>query len=475
MGKRIHVRIFLPVLAVIAVLSLAAWSAFYMTSDWYVKYMAGKNVTKLMEAIEKEASIIYGSAEQREVSTPEEERQYSKSLLQSVKEKVKKGEWEAKLIVLNSKRKQVYPDDSSMEPDIYKTCIELLENGDLTPKKSVDISTESGSGRVRLYEVETETSGNIRAKYFIGYAYAPDMSALLAYTGRLMAVIAAVCLFLAGAGVWMVARSIADPLEELCCQVDEIRSGASSPVRGNYSLLELEKLRDAFNRMEERLRLAEEKNMRFFQNVSHDLRTPLAAITGYAQGIQCGVMKDPEKAAGIILVESLRMTNLVESILTITKMDNHELKLRNVKIELGEFIEEQLEILQGISDHKRLVFERGHREVTVLADPELLTRIFRNIISNCSRYAETKVDIHLELQEKRVIMTIEDDGAGFTEMDLRHIFERFYRGEQGKFGIGLSVVKTGMEYMGGQAEAANREAPLHGAVYRLYFPCRCSE
>ena len=122
------------------------------------------------------------------------------------------------------------------------------------------------------------------------------------------------------------------------------------------------------------------------------------------------------------------MTNLVESILTITKMDNHELKLRNVKIELGEFIEEQLEILQGISDHKRLVFERGHREVTVLADPELLTRIFRNIISNCSRYAETKVDIHLELQEKRVIMTIEDDGAGFTEMDLRHIFERFYRG-----------------------------------------------
>ena len=58
MGKRIHVRIFLPVLAVIAVLSLAAWSAFYMTSDWYVKYMAGKNVTKLMEAIEKEASII---------------------------------------------------------------------------------------------------------------------------------------------------------------------------------------------------------------------------------------------------------------------------------------------------------------------------------------------------------------------------------------------------------------------------------
>lgn len=54
----------------------------------------------------------------------------------------------------------------------------------------------------------------------------------------------------------MVARSIADTLEELCCQVDEIRSGASSPVRGNYSLLELEKLRDAFNRMEERLRLA---------------------------------------------------------------------------------------------------------------------------------------------------------------------------------------------------------------------------
>ncbi len=130
-------------------------------------------------------------------------------------------------------------------------------------------------------------------------------------------------------------------------------------IREQYSVTEVENLKEAFNRMAEKLKDAEEQNHRFFQNVSHDLRTPLVSIAGYAQGIQCGVMKEPEKAAEIILSESLRMTNLVESILTISKMDNSELKLNRINIDMEEFLAEQTEILRGLADGKMLVMMEG--------------------------------------------------------------------------------------------------------------------
>lgn len=468
MGNRIHVRIFLPVLAAVIILSVEAWFAFSLTSDWYVEYTAEKKLTELMTMIENEAGEQYGEHTELEEQTEAEERESSKALLQSVRKNIREGEWEAGLMVLNSKRKQIYTDSSVEDGELYQFFADMLELKEMPVKTTIKIEAGRGECLARLFEVEAVSK--VRARYFIGYVYVPDMSVLLIQTRNLMILIAAVCLFLMGAVVWLTARSIAAPLEDLCRRVDRIGQGQSAPVNGNYSLLELEKLKKSFNRMEERLGEAEEQNMRFFQNVSHDLRTPLVAITGYAQGIQCGVMREPEKAAEIILSESLRMTNLVESILTISKLDNHELKLRMVSIELEEFLEAQLEVLRGMAGGKVLEFPESGAGITVMADPELLARILQNVISNCVRYAKRKVEVCLIREGVWAVVVVEDDGPGFMEKDLPHIFERFYQGEYGKFGIGLSIAQLGMEYMGGRIEAGNKKAPLHGAVYRLYFP-----
>lgn len=468
MGRRIHTRIFFPMLTVIILLSFASWLIFSMTSGWYARHTTEKNVTELMDVVEKHAAEIYRLSEQ--ARTKDEEQQDSRELLSRMKAELKAGHRDAGLMVLNSKLKQVYTDrgDELLDMRVYQLCAEMLDSGTLSAGIMTELKAGGETCLVQMFE--TEADHNVRAKYLIAYARIPDMTLLLSFAGNLIVMIAAVCLLLGGIAVWLVVGSISRPLEELCRQTDRIGDGSYSPISADYGLWELEKLKDAYNRMETRLKHEEERNVRFFQNVSHDLRTPLVAITGYAQGLQCGVMKDTGKAAGIILSESLRMTNLVESILTISKMDSHELKLHLVMVDLEEFLEEQVEILQAIADNKELILLENDMEITAKADPDLLVRMIQNIISNCIRYAESRVEVRVAVEEDWAVVMVEDDGPGFSEEDAPHVFERFYRGERGKFGIGLSVVWSGAQYMGGKVEVGSREQPLHGAVYRLYLP-----
>ena len=107
----------------------------------------------------------------------------------------------------------------------------------------------------------------------------------------------------------------------------------------------------------------------------------------------------------------------------LTKMDNRQLKLNNVRIDLEEFLEERIEALEGISGNCRILLEVDSEEIFVKADPELLGRIIQNIISNCVRYAESKVTVRLYRTDDNAVIFVEDDGAGFTDEDLLHGFE----------------------------------------------------
>lgn len=114
--------------------------------------------------------------------------------------------------------------------------------------------------------------------------------------------------------------------------------------------------------------------------------------------------------------------------------------------------------------------EPGERDVYVWADPELLGRIVQNVLSNCIRYGKSEVLVRCETDGEQAVILVEDDGMGFSMEDIPHVFERFYQGKGGEFGIGLSVVRTGMEYLGGRVEIGNRKPPENGAYYRLVLP-----
>ena len=164
------------------------------------------------------------------------------------------------------------------------------------------------------------------------------------------------------------------------------------------------------------------------------------------------------------------MTELVESILSLTKMDNQELELHITEVDLVEFVDECLEALRGIRISCELCLACEEQELPIETDPKLLERILQNIISNSFRYAETTIAIRLKDTSDGVLILVEDDGQGFDKEDLPHIFERFYKGKGGKTGIGLSVVWAGVCYLGGTVEAGNRNPPSKGAYYCIRLP-----
>lgn len=463
MGRRIRIRIFIPVLILIILFPVLTWMIFSAASDRYIEHMVKREVTGILQQVEAEAAILAGEEL--------DEKEYARELLSQMKAVVKKQHLGADLLVMNSRKKLIYPNgepESGLRQDIYEISRTMLEKGELKPDEPVTVKADGQRYLINLYEVES--SGRIRAKYYLAYALVPDTRILMTYTGGLLLVITLGLFAISALLVWFTAGKIARPLRALCRQAHGIGSGTFCPIEENYRVMEIEELKNSFNDMGRRLEESREENARFFQNVSHDLRTPLVAITGYAQGIQCGVMKDCEKAAGIILSESLRMTELVESILTLSKLDNHNLLMNRVEVYLEEFLEEQTEVLKGAAGDKELKLCIADEPVVVQVDPSLLTRVFQNVIANCIRYAEHDIGVALRREETEVVILVEDDGCGFAPEELPYVFDRFYKGKEGNFGIGLSVVRSVMEYMGGTVEVGNRELPLHGAFYKIRIP-----
>ena len=114
--------------------------------------------------------------------------------------------------------------------------------------------------------------------------------------------------------------------------------------------------------------------------------------------------------------------------------------------------------------------KRQQEDIRVSADPSLLEKAFQNVLNNCARYALSRVMVSLKREEDWAVICVEDDGPGLDENEIPHVFERFYKGSKGNFGIGLSVTRSAMEYMGGRVNARNRRPPCHGAEFQLLLP-----
>ena len=187
---------------------------------------------------------------------------------------------------------------------------------------------------------------------------------------------------------------------------------------------------------------AENSQKQFFQNASHELRTPLMSIQGYAEAIKSGVVKD-DKAVNIIIKESERMSNLVNEILFLSKMEMGESKINQEVLNVKELIYDFSWSIKGSTDKKNIKIEHQlmDEDIEIYGNEQRLERAFLNILSNAVRYAKEKIIISLESKDDNFIIKITDDGEGINQKDLPHIFERFYKGDGGNFGIGLSITK----------------------------------
>ena len=211
-----------------------------------------------------------------------------------------------------------------------------------------------------------------------------------------------------------------------------------------------------------------ERQQTFFQNASHELKTPLMAIQGYAEGIQAGVM-DTGSAAEVILKESDRMTELVEELLDISKIDMGRQQLAFSEMDVRELLYDSIRAVEPTAAASGITIAPDFPEepIMVKCDDTQMRRAVTNILTNGLRYARSELRLTCRADKHHVTIRIQDDGDGIAEEDLPHIFDRFYMGRSGKSGIGLALTKEIVHLHRGTIRAYNGET---GAVFEISIP-----
>ena len=211
-----------------------------------------------------------------------------------------------------------------------------------------------------------------------------------------------------------------------------------------------------------------ERQQTFFQNASHELKTPLMAIQGYAEGIQAGVM-DTASAAEVILAESDRMTELVDELLDISKIDMGRQPLTLSEMDVRELLYDSIRAVEPTAAAGGITITPDFPETPIMVscDDTRLRRAVTNILSNGVRYARSELRLTCCADKRHVTIRIQDDGDGIAEADLPHIFDRFYMGKSGKSGIGLALTKEIIHLHKGTIRAYNEDS---GAVFEISIP-----
>ncbi|WP_019214411.1 sensor histidine kinase [Fenollaria massiliensis] len=225
---------------------------------------------------------------------------------------------------------------------------------------------------------------------------------------------------------------------------------------------------------------AEKLRREFSANVSHELKSPLTSISGYAELIKNGMVKDEDikKFSGIIFDEAGQMLRLIENIILISKLDEKpELKCEE-EVSIKETIDEILELYKGKIDAKNLSvechIEEGLKKNVPLG---MLSELYRNLISNAIKYNKDggKIIITVEKRADNIISKITDTGIGLAKDEIPRIFERFYMVDKGRnrntnsTGLGLAIVKHIVEDMGGTIDV---ESEINkGTTFKVIFKC----
>ena len=214
---------------------------------------------------------------------------------------------------------------------------------------------------------------------------------------------------------------------------------------------------------------AHESQKWFFQNVSHELKTPMMAVQGCAEGIHTGVL-DPVGASGIILEETEQMSELVEELLALSRLESGQANAEFHLTDVRELLYDCLRSTEQLAEQKKLRISLRFDETPVLVncDEVQLRRAFTNIITNALRYAKDEIQIECKADRGKAVVRIRDDGEGIEPKLLPHIFDRFFSTRKGGAGIGLSLAKEIVTLHKGTISASNDG----GAVFEISLPLR---
>ena len=464
MWNTIRIRIFLPTILILILLPVSMFAIIYSVSKNHTEQEAAIHTDTLITYIQNEALSISESA-------PELTKEQASELLSHIREYMRNQQPQANLLIYNGKLEEIYPTkekDSALLSEYWQNWLHVNEpQPDTLYLETIDQD---------LYAVKycrTFNQNRTSGRYYVAFKAVPSARLLLSQTTCHLIILLSVLFLISLSIVWKISNGIVRSIEKLSRETKHIGIGQSELKQMSFSVKELELLRQSFCAMEERLETSQKEKEQIFQNISHDLKTPLASIIGFTTGLSNGITKEPQKAYDIILEESFRMNRMLDGILTLSKLDTHSWVSNCHPVNLEDFLLEQMKIAKGSANELELLLQPRtafEENLSITTDTELLTRIVQNIFSNCIRYAKHTICIQLAQSPAHAIITISDDGPGIAPEHIAHICERCYRGSEGKHGIGMAIVKAGMEHLGGYMEVSSKNGAETGAVFRLHLP-----
>lgn len=467
MMQSIRRSIFSPVVMILLSIPILTCIVFNTTASLFMEKQAKYDLTMLLKTIEPFVDYTFGKVIKNSTQTKEEQLILTQlreaTFFDEIKPILQNGLNETKVLLVDQDQQLIYPTGGNFEQrakTIYKYCLadpEILKVNEKVHKRNIQ------GEQYFIESIHKNSSSKSRVAYIIGYSIVPNIDKVLNRLSTLVFSITAIIAMIILPFIWNLANRISNPIKNLCNQAQAIGKNHFKKNQEKSNLQEIEDLNKAMNEMAIRLESYDRAQKIFFENVSHELRTPLMSIRGYAEGITCGIFEEVAHPASIIIKESDKLATLVNQLLTLSRIDNAKQQVELQAIEVSAFLKGRIEVFKPVAKQKAIQCIVQTKKTYIIADEYLLESIVDNLLSNCLRYAQECIHIHMTSDG----FIIEDDGEGFNEEDMVHLFERFYKGRKGQTGLGLAIVKSSIEYMGGYIEAYN--GAEKGAIFKVHF------
>ncbi len=300
---------------------------------------------------------------------------------------------------------------------------------------------------------------------WFGFAFRDILLLVLVIVGMVISVVS-------------VSRSTTQPIRKV---TDAMKRVAAGDFNVQVSLRqenveEFGMLQNGFNMMVDDLKGNAYLRQNFMSNVSHELKTPLSIINGYARLMEEGGVshEDCMEYAGYISRESDRLIRLTSDMLRLSRIDGAGAKLTKSDFALDEQIRSAILLLEPRWNSKNIDVSADLQEVRYSGDADLLSQVWLNLVGNAVKYTPDggKIEVSLTSEKDGVSVSVADSGIGMSEETMDHMFEMFYQGDESHqkdgSGLGLAIVKRIVELHGGSVSAVS--SPGAGSVFTVKLP-----
>lgn len=285
-----------------------------------------------------------------------------------------------------------------------------------------------------------------------------------------------ISIFIGGALSHFLSKRMIRPMKELIAATHKVSEGDFNVKVELEGIRELSDLSQSFNRMTEELKSIETLRSEFVGNVSHEFKTPIVSIRGFAKLLKESDLpeEDREEYLNIIINESDRLSTLSANILNLAKYENMEIISEKRNFRLDEQIRQSVLLLEPKWSACGLRVELEMEDVIYHGNEDLTKQIWLNLIDNAIKfsYPGGMILISLRREPESLLFSIKDEGIGMDETTLSHIFDKFYQGDTSHAtagnGLGLSLARRIVTLMNGEIYADSK--PESGTTFYVRLP-----